>query len=112
MSRKSRRERRCVALRPTPQPGHVNCLPENCKRCFAFCENELLASEYAVCAQCLTAYVKHPSPVVRRAFVRSAIESNTLTIGEMAHFLDDTDTEVVLMTASWIREQRKERNFV
>jgi len=101
-----------VALRPTPHPGHADHLPHECKRCYAACQNELLTGEHAICGQCLAAYVKHASSVVRRTFIRSAINGAMISITDAAHFLDDSDTEVVLLATDWIRTQRKEEYFV
>jgi hypothetical protein len=100
---RSKTKNRCVAYRPTPVQGHEGHLPSECKKCFANCENELLPSENLVCSQCLQAYLRHPSAKVRSAFVKAAIHDRTLSVTELGYFLDDDDTEVVLVATAGIK---------
>ncbi len=99
-----KRRRKCQGLRPTPDPNHLSCLPGACKSCYKKCPNELQDDELAVCADCVQAYLNHPSPSARLAFLKSGLDEGWIDSSTLADFTRDPDTSVSIAASKALNE--------
>jgi len=88
------RKRVCEAMRPTPSPNHVNCLPGECAVCYTLCDSVLHDDEQHYCSKCIKTYISHPSPRVRYAFLLNGIESQSIEHPVIRRFETDPDMKV------------------
>jgi hypothetical protein len=98
------RKRKCHALRPTPDPNHVDCLPGTCKSCYRKCTEELRDDEEMFCRDCIHAYINHPSPSVRLAFLHQSLDDGWATREIIAEMTRDPNASVSITAANALRE--------
>jgi len=97
------KKRMCEALRPTPSPNHVNCLPGECSVCYTICDNVLTDQEQHYCSKCIKTYISHPSPRVRYAFLLNGIEDQSIDQPVIKQFENDPDLKVAELAAYALR---------